>query len=284
MISALLGLAAALSLGAADFMAGFSTRALGALLTCACMMLIGAAGTTIWLLASGEALVWSPLGIAVAAAHGLSVAATSILLYMGIARGPIAVVVPIIAAHPAPVLAVNVLMGARPSPIQWTAMIAVIAGGILIARSLGREDESADAAHNRTTLLIAVSACLAYVTVVLTAQAATPLIGTLQTMWIGRLTGLAGIGAVLLVQRARLAVPREWLGFIGLQGGLDSMGYFAFLAGAKSAAPYVAMVIASTFSVVTVLLARLILREPISKMQWAAIALIAGGAAVLTAS
>jgi drug/metabolite transporter (DMT)-like permease len=44
------------------------------------------------------------------------------------------------------------------------------------------------------------------------------------------------------------------------------------------------MVVASAFSVVAVLLARLIVDEPVSKMQWAAIALIAGGTAVLSAT
>ena len=58
-----------------------------------------------------------------------------ILLYMGIARGPIAVVVPIVAAHPALVLVVNVLMGVRPSAVQWAAMAVIIAGGVFIART-----------------------------------------------------------------------------------------------------------------------------------------------------
>lgn len=284
MISALLGIASALSLGAADFMARFSTRALGAVLTYAFVLLIGAIGTTIWLLASGQVLVWSPLGIAIAIAHGISVAAMCVLLYMGIARGPIAVVAPIVAAHPALVLAVNVVMGVRPSTMQWAAMIIVIAGGILIARSAVSEGESSEAEANRTTLLIAFSACLAYVAIVLTAQAATPLIGAFQTMWIGRLAGLVLLGAVLIVQRGRLCIPRNWLPFVALQGGLDSLGYLTFLAGANSAAPYVTMVLASTFSVVTVLLARLVLHEPISKLQWAAISLIAVGAAVLSTS
>jgi drug/metabolite transporter (DMT)-like permease len=44
------------------------------------------------------------------------------------------------------------------------------------------------------------------------------------------------------------------------------------------------MVVASAFSVVAVLLARLIIHEKVSKMQWAAIALIAGGTAVLSAT
>jgi drug/metabolite transporter (DMT)-like permease len=163
-------------------------------------------------------------------------------------------------------------------------MIVIIAGGILIARSSVPEGGAEAAEANRTTLLIAFSACLAYVAIVLTAQAATPLIGAFQTMWIGRLAGLVLLGGVLVVQRARLTIPRDWLPFVGLQGGLDSLGYLTFLVGAHSAAPYVSMVLASAFSVVTVLLARLVLHEPISKMQWVAIALIAAGAAVLTAS
>jgi drug/metabolite transporter (DMT)-like permease len=284
MIPAFFGLAAALSLGAADFMARFSSRALGAMLTYAYVLLIGAIGTTVWLFATDQVLVWSPLGVAIAVLHGVSVVVMCVLLYIGIARGPIAVVAPIVAAHPALVLAVNVLMGMHPSAMQWAAMTIVIAGGVLIARSGDTGKGAGAAAANRTTLLIALAACLAYVAIVLTAQGATPLIGAFQTMWIGRVAGLVLLGGVLIVQRARLAVPREWVPFVGLQGGLDSLGYLTFLAGSNSAAPYVTMVIASAFSVVTVVLARLFLHEPISKMQWVAIALIAVGAAVLTAS
>jgi drug/metabolite transporter (DMT)-like permease len=284
MISALFGLASALGLGAADFMARFSARALGATLTYAAVLLIGALGTTIWLLVTGAELVWSPLGNAIAVAHGIAVAVMCILLYMGIARGPIAVVVPIVAAHPALVLIVNVLTGVRPSVVQWIAMAMIIAGGIFIARTAVSEPEASQAKANRTTVLIAIGACLAYVAIVLTGQAATPLIGELQTMWIGRCAGLILIAAVLLTQRVPLRIPTQWLPFVGLQGGLDGLGYFTFLAGANSAAPHVTMVVASAFSVVTVLLARLIIQEPVSKMQWAAIALIAAGTAVLSAT
>jgi drug/metabolite transporter (DMT)-like permease len=284
MISALFGLASAFGLGAADFMARFSARALGATLTYAAVLLIGALGTTVWLLATGTELVWSPPGYALAVAHGIAVAVMCILLYMGIARGPIAVVVPIVAAHPALVLAVNVLMGVRPSAVQWAAMAVIIAGGISIARTAVEKPEAAEAESNRVTVLIAVCACLAYVAIVLTGQAATPLIGTAQTMWVGRWTGLIFIAGVLLVQRTPIRIPAEWIPYVGLQAGVDTLGYIAFLAGSNSAAPHITMVVASAFGVVTVLLARLIVREEVSKMQWAAIALIAGGTAVLSAT
>jgi drug/metabolite transporter (DMT)-like permease len=171
--------------------------------------------------------------------HGIAVAVMCILLHTGIARGPIAVVVPIVAAHPALVLVVNVLMGVRPSAAQWAAVAVIIAGGIFIARTAVAEPEAAEAESIRVTVLIAIGACLAYVAIVLTSQAATPLIGAPQTMWVGRWTGLIFIAGVLLVQRAPLRIPAEWLPFVGLQASLDTLGYIAFLAGSNSAAPHI---------------------------------------------
>lgn len=282
MISALLGLASALGLGAADFMARFSARALGATLAYGAVLLVGTLGATIWLLLSGMGLVWSPVGWAIAVLHGVCVAVMCILLYLGIARGPIAVVVPIVAAHPALVLVINVLTGLRPSATEWAAMAAIILGSIFIARSAVAEAEPSEVAINRVTLLIALGACAAYAAIVLTAQAAAPLIGEFQTLWIGRWTGLVVIGLVLWAQRAPVRIPPACLPFVALQGGLDALGYFTFLAGANSAAPHITMVVASAFSVVTVLLARIIIQEPVSKGQWGAIALIAAGTAVLS--
>jgi drug/metabolite transporter (DMT)-like permease len=284
MISALFGLASALGLGVADFMARFSARAIGAPLTYALVLLVGAIGASIWLLASGEDLVWSPLGCALAVAHGIFVSVMCVLLYMGMARGPIAVVAPIVAAHPALVLAVNVLMGVRPSVVQWAAMATIIGGGILIARSATEESANPQSESNRISVLIAFGACLAYTALVLTGQAATPLIGEFQTMWIGRWAGLVFIAVVLLLQKQSPRVPAKWLPFVVLQGILDGLGYITFLAGSNTAAPHVTMVVASAFSVVTVLLARIVIHEPVSKTQWGAIALIAGGTAVLSAT
>jgi len=285
MIPALFGLAAALGLGVADFMSRFSARALGAPLTYGAVLLVGTVGTSLWVLLSSTPLIWSPLGCAAAAVHGLFVALMCILLYAGLARGPIAVVAPIVAAHPALVLAANVVMGVRPSAAQWVAMTVIVAGGIVIAATAAPEDgDNKKASADRTTLLIASGACLAYAALVITGQAAVPLIGETQTMWIGRCSGLVFVVLILIFQRATVKIPSEWLPYVGLQGALDSLGYLAFLAGAATVAPHITMVIASAFSVVTVLLARLILHEAVSATQWLAIVLIAMGTAVLSSS
>jgi drug/metabolite transporter (DMT)-like permease len=281
MISALFGLASALSLGGADFMARFSARALGAPLTYAFVLLVGALGTSVWFFASGAELVWSPLGNGFAVAHGVFVAVMCILLYTALARGPIAVVAPIVAAHPALVLLVNVLLGVRPSALQWAAMMAILVGGITIARGATSEPDRLDAERNRVTVLIAITAAVAYAGIFLTAQVATPLIGALQTLLVGRCVGLVFIALMLLLQGVRPRVPAAWLPFVSLQAGLDAAGYFTLLAGAKSAEPHITLVVASGFSVVTVVLARIVINESVGKTQWAAIGLIAAGTALL---
>ncbi len=273
-----------MGLGVADFMGRFSTRALGATLTYGAVLLVGATCATVWLVASGQQLIWSPIGCAIAVAHGLCVAVMCILLYMGMARGPIAVVAPIVAAHPVLVLAVNVCMGVRPSDMQWAAMASIVAGSIVIARGAVEESDGPQGESNWHSVLIASGACVAYAALVLTGQAATPLIGAFETMWIGRCAGLVFIAVMLVSQRQRVRIPTKWMPYVGLQGLLDTAGYFTFLAGANTAAPHITMVVASAFSVVTVLLARLVIHEPVSKTQWGAIALIAAGTAALSAT
>jgi len=273
-----------LGLGVADFMGRFSARALGATLAYGAVLLIGAVSATLWLVVSEQQLVWSPLGCAIAVAHGVCVSIMCVLLYIGMARGPIAVVTPIVAAHPVLVLGVNVAMGLRPTVMQWVAMASVVVGGIVIARGAVSEPDDAQGKGNRTSVLIASGACIAYAALVLTGQAAAPMIGEFQTMWIGRWSGLALIAAILLHHQQSARIPLKWLPFVGVQGVLDTGGYFAFLAGANTLAPHITMVVASAFSVVTVLLARLIIHETVSRMQWSAIALIAAGTAALSAT
>jgi drug/metabolite transporter (DMT)-like permease len=283
MSAALLGLLSAGGLGTADFMARFSTRALGAPLNYAGVLTVGVVISTGAFFLGGENFIWSPVGIALACAHGVSVALMCLMLYAGLARGPVSVVAPIVAAHPALVLVVNVAVGVRPSLAQWAAMAVVIVGGVLIALNAGSHAQHAPGGRRQlqVTLLIALGACLAYVMLVLTGQAATRWIGDMQTLFIARWSGLAFLVVILLSSRSEVRIPRPWWAFVLAQGILDTVGYIAFLAGAVTDAPHVAMVVASAFSLFTVLLARMILAEPISPLQWFAIALIAGGTAVL---
>ena len=364
------GCVSALCLGSADFMARFGTRALGARSVYLFVLAVGAAALTVVVVASGAPLVWSPAGYALSALHGLSVVVMSVLLYTALARGPISMVAPIVAAHPVLVLAFAFATGQRPSLAQWLAMAAIVAGVIAVARyarpgpsdagasrpglktatppeeehrgdsrgsvvdsrrsrasSPGRESAtpsrkehpermrvgaacsrqslaepvfgesgggnprkaggsgklhaSEDSAARRTTLLIATGASAAYALIIISGQAAVPLMGELQTTWVGRLVGLAALLALFAVRRERPRCERSWLPFLLLLGLLDTSGYLALFAGSTGLHPEATAVAASTFGVVTVVLARVILREPIAWRQWGAIALVFSGVATL---
>jgi drug/metabolite transporter (DMT)-like permease len=178
-----------------------------------------------------------------------------------------------------------VALGSRPAAVQWVAMAIVLAGGILIARTAeaGGEAQPADRAELRKTLLIALASCLFYAVLILLGQAAVLLIGPVQTTWIARLSGLA---AILIIGRSMgqsLGVRLAWVPFLAAQGLADMLGYVALTAGGTTAHPEVTAVIAAGFSLVTVLLGWVILKERIGPAQWLAIAMIAVGSAVLAA-
>ncbi len=285
MNAALLGLVSVLSFGAADFMGRFSTRATNAVASYGAVLLVGVIAMTIWVAVDGEPLVWSEAGIALAMLHGFAVVVMSLLLYTGLARGPVSVVAPIAAVHPALVLLVMVGFGIRPSALQWAAMLVAIAGGVLIARTAGEGGDTAETSGRefRKTLWIAVAACLFYAVLILLGQAAVPHIGAVQTAWIGRLSGLVLILVIAAALGQSLRVPPRWLPFLAAQGLADMLGYVALTAGSTTPNPEITAVIAAGFSVVTVLLGWVILKERIGLVQWAAIAMIGGGAVVLAA-
>jgi uncharacterized membrane protein len=283
--AALWGCLSALSLGTADFMGRFSTRSMNAAASYGAVLLVGVIAMTIWVAVDGEPLIWSQAGITLAVLHGFAVVVMSLLLYTGLARGPVSVVAPIVASHPALVLLVLVALGSRPSAVQWAAMLVVLAGGILIARTAeaGAEGETSDRSALRKTLLIALASCLFYAVLILLGQAAVPLIGPIQTTWIGRLSGLVAIVVIGRSIGQSLGIRLAWVPFLAAQGLADMLGYVALTAGSTTAHPEITAVIAAGFSLVTVLLGWVLLKERIGAVQWLAIAMIAGGSAVLAA-
>ena len=311
------GCLSALSLGSADFMARFGTRALGARNVYLFVLAVGGSVLTVVTVASGIPLVWSPLGVGLSALHGVSVVVMSVLLYTALARGPISMVAPIVAAHPVLVLAFAFATGSRPNFVQWLAMAAIVAGVVAVARGArpepvsrhsresgnpretmswgkflpsgipsksgghGKLLASEDGTARRTTLAIAVGASVAYALIIISGQAAVPYLGELQTTWVGRLVGLAALLALFAVRRERPRCDRSWVPFLVLLGLLDTGGYLALFAGSTGSHPEATAVAASTFGVVTVVLARFILHEPVTWRQWGAIALVFGGVAAL---
>lgn len=281
---ALWGGICAVNLGLADFMARFSSRGIGHASALLGMLTSGAIALTVYVWIAEPELTWTLSGMWLVALNGVATTVMTLLLYLGLARGPVSIVAPIVASHPALVVLLAVAFGARPSMLQWIAMAGTLAGALVIARS-AESFEGADKferGHLRTTIMIAVASALAYAALVSAGQAAVPIYGELQTLWMGRLFSLASILIFFLIRREGPRMTFRWLPFVTAQGLLDTGGYLALFAGSGGPGAEIAAVTASTFGAITTLLARFVLREQIGRLQWVGIAMVFAGVAVLS--
>ena len=281
---ALWGGVCALGLGTADFLARFSSRAIGHASALLGMLLTGAVILSLWVWATDPPMIWTWSGWHLLALNGVATTIMTLLLYKALARGPVSIVAPIVASHPVLVVALAVMLGARPSALQWGAMALTLVGTLIVAYSAERFEEPGVISRSfmRTTILISLASALAYAVLVAAGQYAVPVYGELQTLWVGRLISLATILLFFLARSERPSLPFRWWPVLIAQGMLDAGGYLALFAGSHGAGSEIAAVTASTFGAVTTLLARLILRESIGLMQWSGIIMIFTGVAALS--
>ena len=275
----------ALGLGGADFVARYTSRAFGAANALLGMLAVGAVVLTAWVWIADPPFVWTASGLWLLAVNGVATTVMTLLLYKGLARGPVSIVAPIVASHPVLVVALAVALGSRPSALQWAAMAATLVG-VLVVAACARQFEAPGVVSRRdlhVTVWIAAASALAYAVLVSAGQAAVPIYGELQTLWLGRLVSLGSIALLFMGRRERPTLPWRWWPVVLGQGLLDAAGYLFLFAGSYGPDPEIAAVAGSTFGAVTTLLARFVLREAIGGVQWGGILLVFAGVAVLAA-
>ena len=280
---AILGTFAALSWGGGDFIARFTGRALGQSSALFGMLLVGSVAQTIYVLVTGLPIGGDWGGLWLLILSGASVTLGTWTLYLGFIRGPITIVSPIVASYPALVVAAAVVLGARPSLLQWAAMAWVMVGVLMVARATRQLENMADYTRPalRRTVLIAVFSSICFALAVSAGQHAVPFFGEVQTTWLTRLISLVVLLPVFFLPGERLFLPVRWWPALIAQGCMDTGAYLAVFAGAAGPGGEIAAVVAAGFGAVTVLLARFILKEPMTAMQWMGLALIVSGSAVL---
>lgn len=279
------GSLSALLLGTSDFVSRFTTRALGAPSALLGVLLTGCVLLSVWVWFEGG---WPSLPVSgwwLVLLNGISTTVMTLLLYAALARGPVSLVAPIVASHPALVVLFYVALGERPGTVQWLGMALTVVGVVMVARSSEHflSVPGYSRTHLRRTLLMSGAAALAYVVLVVAGQKAVPIYGDLHTLWLSRLVSLATLLLLfVLILRKRPRLPRAWMPVVVGQGTAESAGYFCLLAASGGPGDSIAAVAASTFGAITTLLARFVLKEMISAFQWLGIAFIVLGVAALS--
>jgi drug/metabolite transporter (DMT)-like permease len=274
----LLALGAAAAWGLSDFFGGMASRARPAVAVLATTQLVGLLPLTLVVLLFAGAPpsgVWAP-GVLAGLGTGLGVLA----LYRALAIGPMSVVAPLFSLGAIVPVAVGIASGDRPSWVQGVGIVAAVAGCFLAARAPDHEGRPVVRAGIVIALLAALGIGIGIVG--LDAAADEDVLWGLEA---GRITGfvavstvaLAVLGPTRLRGQVRPLRPLMAIGLIDVSANTS-------LALASTLGPLaVVSVLSSIYPVVTVLLARLVLRERMQSVQVVGVGLAFGGVAALVA-
>ena len=284
MNAALGGVLAALAWGSADFIARFTGAAVGHVNALFGMLAASAVVLTGVVFYLGLPMVDLGAGWWLLLLTGAGLMLATLLLYRSLVRGPVTVAAPIAGTFPAFNILLALLLGVRPTPVEWAAMAAVMVGVLVVARSARHYEARGDysRAQIRETIMISLGASFMFAVTVAAGQEAGAIYGDVQAVFLGRWISLACCALLLALRREAPRIPFRCWPALGVQGVLDGSAMVAIVAGSQGAGSAVTAVLASTFSAVTVVLARIFIREAMSWGQWLGIAIIVLGIAILS--
>lgn len=283
--AALWGAGAALTWGVSDYTARFAGERAGVATATFGMMLIGLVITAVYVAISGEQIHWSLAGAAYIVGGGIGIAVGTAVLFEALTKGPVSIASPMVACYPALSVPITVALGARPGVWEWVAMGGTIAGIWLVARyvkeSPAAGDETFSRANIRRTALLALSSAVIFALAINGLDLAVVEYGPTITVLGIRIVGVLCFVAWFLIRREVPRAPVNSWWIIGLIGVLDTAGHFFLYLGLDAEHGEFAVVASAAYTVVTVLLARIFLKEPVSPPQWLGIAVVVGGIASL---
>ncbi len=290
----LCGLLTALAWGSSDFLARFSARKIGSILTTFWMQFAGfvlLTATLRWVGGWGHLLDgsgWQPW--AWGAFAGLLNAFASLCLYRSFEVGKMSVVAPLSASFPALTMAISFFTGERLTALRLAGILLILAGVVIVVRGEASAPESVEDAPGAATsrvpgIGIALLSALGFgVLFWVLGNRAVPRVGFAATVWMIRLTSTVITAAFLVARRKPIELPRDgkvtgWL--LGM-GVLDTGAFILNNLGMRLEQVSVVSVLSSLYGAVTVLLSAVVLRERLRKLQWVGIAGIFIGIALIS--
>jgi drug/metabolite transporter (DMT)-like permease len=260
-LAALLALGASVAWGTGDFLGGLKSRMLAPLAVLAVAQPVGLALILVIALLHWEP--WpgeSPLWAAPAALLGTL---GLVAFYRGMAAGAISLVAPIAATGALIPVAFGLATGERPSALQLAGIALAVGGAVVTSYEPASESRPA-----RLTAGIgwAVLAAIAFGGYFIPMHAASEDDFVWATL-VFRITSFSLVLLAVLLLRPRLArAPRD-LAVLACIGVADTSGNVFFAAASSQGLVSVVSVLASLYPVVTVVLARLYLRERVTRVQ-----------------
>jgi len=274
MRSIALALGASLTWGVADFFGPLKGRALGALRVLVYVEIGGLVVIALIVAIRGKGPAGPEALLAIPAA--ISGTLGLFAYYQGMAVGAMSIVAPIAGISAAVPVVFGIATGDRPSLWQWLGITAALCGVFLASREPGRRSKVAAGVG------LALLAAIGFGGYFPAMHAA----GNADYWWaslIFRTTSTFVILAAVAIRRPSLAVQPIQIPVLVLIGIGDMLGNLLFAAASTTGLVSITSVLASLYPIVTVVLARFVLKERVARSQEAGIALTLAGVALISA-
>src|SRR4051794_23585565 len=198
--------------------------------------------------------------------------------YYALSIGSMGVVAPLSSCAAAIPLVVGIATGDRPSTLQGVGVAIAVVGVLMASREASEHGGAAVAKGAGFALVSAVGFGCFFLAMDKASDS-----DVLWAVGVNRAVSVALLGLALLATRPKLGLKPTDMRTLAIVGVLDILanGFFA-LAATKGLVSVVA-VLASLYPVVTVVLARVVLKERLQAMQRVGAALALTGAALISA-
>jgi drug/metabolite transporter (DMT)-like permease len=275
----LFGGAAAVLYGVTDLVARFANRENGVART----MLWGQGLLAVLLagavVAFGRPLPAEPLPWTALLGSSLMITAGTACLYHGLKVGRIAVVAPLMACYGAVGAVLSLMTGERLTWMAGLGLVLTVVGAVLSAIPAPDKKQK----DRPSGWLPAMGSALLYGTAYwIQGKYAVPVFGALDSIWIYYLFATLVVALVARARRhdVRLAGTRDTV-LIAITAVLAAAGYLALAFGQASGSVAVATALSAAASAITVLLARVFIREQVAVTGWIGVACVVAGVATL---
>ena len=283
------GLLSAITWGTSNFLASGVTQREGSLRVLFYLQIIGAGVAAATLLSTGPAPWSSVFSISGLQIVILAFAASlsSIMLLRALAIGPLLIVAPILGSFAAVTVVLSIISGERLSLTQTVGVIVTLSGVILATVSADGDSGDSQSAGPRRWMSIgivfAIGAALLNGFAVWLLRFVVPVLGSPMTAFLMRSAIAIIVLFYLAVTRTSLALTSSGsLKLLVPMGILDTASLIFLGIGLATGLTSIVSVLASLFSVVTMLLSYVILKERISRIQQLGAFLTLVGVAVVS--
>jgi drug/metabolite transporter (DMT)-like permease len=276
-MAALLALSGAALWGVGDFLGGLAARRLAVLAVLAISQAIGLAGVALWVWLADDP--FPGVGeVAPAAAAGIAGLIGLGALYRGLAVGAMGIVAPISAASPVVPLGVDAARGITPGALQWLGVVLVLAGIVTLSRERSGPGQRRVAAGVGLALVAALGFGIFVVGLDAGSDESAP-----WAVVAARSASVLLAVVAALVTSTSLRAPRHLLPLLVGVGIFDTGANVCVAFATTQGAAGIVAVLSALYPVVTIVLARLVLREQLSRARRTGGVVALGGAALVAA-